>query len=133
MEYMPNRLTPLYSKIYYKEENYLKVKTTLFKYITPPYSKGVYVRYIRYIKYITLFTLFALFTPFIPCLQIMWLSYPSSYSSTDFNSPASHILILNCFRSHLNIYIILFIKSVTPTPSSNSSSLKISSISKSSI
>ena len=38
---MPNRLTPLYSKIYYKEENYLKVKTAVFKYITPPYSKGL--------------------------------------------------------------------------------------------
>ena len=38
---MPNRLTPLYFKIYYKEENYLKVKTAVFKYITPPYSKGL--------------------------------------------------------------------------------------------
>ena len=38
---MPNRLTLLYSKIYYKEENYLKVKTVVFKYITPPYSKGL--------------------------------------------------------------------------------------------
>ena len=37
---MPNKLTLLYSKIYYKEENYLKVKTAVFKYITPPYSKG---------------------------------------------------------------------------------------------
>ena len=37
---MPNKLTPLYSEIYYKEENYLKVKTAVFKYITPPYSKG---------------------------------------------------------------------------------------------
>ena len=37
---MPNRLTLLYSKIYYKKENYLKVKTAVFKYITPPYSKG---------------------------------------------------------------------------------------------
>ena len=36
---LPNRLTPLYSKIYYEEENYLKVKTTLFKYITPPIVK----------------------------------------------------------------------------------------------
>ena len=27
-------------QIYYKEENYLKVKTVVFKYITPPYSKG---------------------------------------------------------------------------------------------
>ena len=39
-ECSPNKLTPLYSKIYYKEENYLKVKTAVFKYITPPYSKG---------------------------------------------------------------------------------------------
>ena len=29
---MPNRLTPLYSEIYYKEENYLKVRTAVFKY-----------------------------------------------------------------------------------------------------
>ena len=41
MEYLPNRLTPLHSKIYYKKENYLKVKTVVFKYITPPYSKGL--------------------------------------------------------------------------------------------
>ena len=38
---MPNRLTFLYSKNYYKKENYLKVKTVVFKYITPPYSKGL--------------------------------------------------------------------------------------------
>ena len=38
-----NRLTLLYSKIYYKKENYLKVRTAVFKYITPPYSKGWYV------------------------------------------------------------------------------------------
>ena len=30
---MPNRLTSLYFKIYYKKENYLKVKTAVFKYI----------------------------------------------------------------------------------------------------
>ena len=30
---MPNRLTLLYSKIYYKEENYLMVRTAVFKYI----------------------------------------------------------------------------------------------------
>ena len=46
LECLPNRLTPLYSKIYYKEENYLKVRTEVFKYITPPYSEGWYVRYI---------------------------------------------------------------------------------------
>ena len=38
---MPNRLTPLYSEIYYKEENYLKVKTVVFKYITPLHNKGL--------------------------------------------------------------------------------------------
>ena len=38
---MPNRLTLLYSKIHYKEENYLKVKTKLFIYPSPPYSKGL--------------------------------------------------------------------------------------------
>ena len=43
MEYMLNRLTPLYSKIYYKEKNYLKVKTAIFKYITPPIVKVKYI------------------------------------------------------------------------------------------
>ena len=38
---LPNKLTPLYSKIYYKEENYLKVKTKLLIYLSPPYSKGL--------------------------------------------------------------------------------------------
>ena len=41
LEYLPNKLTPLYSKIYYKEENYLRVKTELFIYPSPPYSKGL--------------------------------------------------------------------------------------------
>ena len=40
MEYLPNRLTPFNSEIYYKEENYLKVKTAVFKYITPPIVKS---------------------------------------------------------------------------------------------
>ena len=40
IEYLPNRLTPFNSKIYYKKENYLEVKTVLFKYITPPHSKS---------------------------------------------------------------------------------------------
>ena len=40
---MPNRLTPLYSKIYYKEENYLKVKTAVFKYINSSIVKVEYV------------------------------------------------------------------------------------------
>ena len=41
LEYLPNKLTPLYSKIHYEEENYLKVKTTLLIYPFPPYSKGL--------------------------------------------------------------------------------------------
>ena len=40
---MPNRLTLLYSKIYYKEENYLKVRIVVFKYITPPIVKVEYI------------------------------------------------------------------------------------------
>ena len=41
LEYLPNKLTPLYFKIYYKEENYLKVKTKLLIYPSPPHSKGL--------------------------------------------------------------------------------------------
>ena len=40
---MLNRLTLLYSKIYYKKENYLKVKSVVFKYITPPIVKVEYI------------------------------------------------------------------------------------------
>ena len=39
MECLPNKLTPFNFKIHYKEENYLKVKTVVFKYITPPIVK----------------------------------------------------------------------------------------------
>ena len=48
---MPNRLTPLYSKIYYKEENYLKVRTAVFKYITPPIIKVEYISMLIYLVY----------------------------------------------------------------------------------
>ena len=41
LEYLPNRLTPLYSEIHYEEENYLKVRIKLFIYPSPPYSKGL--------------------------------------------------------------------------------------------
>ena len=51
---MPNRLTLLYFKIYYKEENYLKVKTVVFKYITPPIVKVEYVGMLVY-QYIPIF------------------------------------------------------------------------------
>ena len=44
---LPNRLTPVYSKNHYKEENYLKVKTVVFKYITPSYSNGLVRQYVN--------------------------------------------------------------------------------------
>ena len=53
---LPNRLTPIYSKNYYKEENYLKVKTVVFKYITPPYSNSWSVLTFLYILYTELDT-----------------------------------------------------------------------------
>ena len=49
---MPNRLTPVYSENYYEEENYLKVKTVIFKYITPSYSNGSVCWYIMLVEYI---------------------------------------------------------------------------------
>ena len=51
MECLPNKLTLLYSKIYYKEENYLKVKIKVFKYTTPPYSKGWVCWYVGILAY----------------------------------------------------------------------------------
>ena len=49
---MPNKLTPFNFKIYYKKESYLEVRTAVFKYITPPYSKGLVCRYVVLTKYI---------------------------------------------------------------------------------
>ena len=46
VKYLSNRLTPFNFKIYYKEENYLKVRTAVFKYITPPIVKGSVYWYI---------------------------------------------------------------------------------------
>ena len=46
LKVLPNRLTSVYSKNYYKEENYLKVKTVIFKYITSPHSNGPVCRYV---------------------------------------------------------------------------------------
>ena len=51
LKVLPNRLTPIYSKNHYKEENYLKVKTVVFKYITPPYSNSRSVLTFLYILY----------------------------------------------------------------------------------
>ena len=51
MEYLPNRLTPFNFKIYYKKKNYLKVKTAVFKYITPSIVKGPVYWYISILIY----------------------------------------------------------------------------------
>ena len=52
VEYLPNRLTPFNSEIHYEEENYLKVRTAVFKYITPPIVKfGMLVR--QYTQYVS--------------------------------------------------------------------------------
>ena len=63
---MPNRLTPLYSIIYYKEENYLNVRTTVFKYITPPIIKVEYVSILVYLVY---------YIPNIPIFQTLVIYY----------------------------------------------------------
>ena len=103
VKYIPNRLTLLYSKIYYKEENYLKVKTAVFKYITPPYSKGWVYQYINIlIRYISTF----LYSYISNSCHIpsMWLSYPSSCSFTGSISSASCILILSWSNSSNYLY-----------------------------
>ena len=117
MECLPNRLTPLYSKIYYKEENYLKVKTAVFKYITPPYSKGWVYWYIGILVYYIPIFLYS-YIPNSYYMLFIWLSYPLSYSSTGSISPASCTLILTQYKSLFSTYTILFIRFITPTPSS---------------
>ena len=51
MEYLPNKLTLLYSEIYYKEKNYLKVKTTVFKYTNSSIIKVKYISILVYLVY----------------------------------------------------------------------------------
>ena len=126
MECLPNRLTPLYSKIHYEEENYLKVRTAVFKYITPPIVKVKYVSILIYL-YIPTFLYSYIFNS---CYMLfIWLSYPLSYSFTNSISSVSCVLILNQYKSLFSTCTILFIKSITPTPSSIFLSLK-NSISK---
>ena len=48
-------------EIYYKEENYLKVKTAAFKYITPPIVKGLVCWYVSILVYYTLAFLYSKF------------------------------------------------------------------------
>ena len=61
---LPNRLTPVYSENYYEEENYLKVKTVVFKYITSPYSNGLFVLMFLY----------------IPCTELQYVRYVSIFN-----------------------------------------------------
>ena len=119
---MPNRLTLLYFKIYYKEENYLKVRTAVFKYITPPHSKGWVRWYISTLVYSHIYTFLHSKLLITCCLYDS--AYPSSYSFTSSISPTSRVLILTQYKSSLSTYTILFIRSIIPTPSSLSLSLK---------
>ena len=114
MECLPNRLTLLYFKIYYKEENYLKVKTAVFKYITPPHSKGLSILVCWYISifYISAFPRSYILNSYY--MLFIWLGYPLSYGFTGSISLAFCVLILTCLRSCLSICTILFIKSVIP-------------------
>ena len=50
VECLPNKLTPFNSKIHNKEENYLKVRTIVFKYITPPIVKRLSILVYQYIS-----------------------------------------------------------------------------------
>ena len=61
-------IMPSYS--YYKEENYLKVKTVVFKYITPPYSKGwVY-------WYVSIFSILHSHIPMFLCSKLsLYITY----------------------------------------------------------
>ena len=62
VECLPNKLTPFNFKIHYKEKNYLKVKTVIFKYITPPIVKGLVCWYISISVH---------YTPTFPCSHIL--------------------------------------------------------------
>ena len=71
---MLNRLTLLYSKIYYKKENYLKVRTAVFKYITPPIVKVEYIIF----QTLIIYYLYNLATPY-PIVPLVLLILPFIY------------------------------------------------------
>ena len=110
---LPNRLTPVYSKNYYKEENYLKVKTVVFKYITLLYSNGWSVLTFLYIPYTELDTfgtrVYLICSPW----SVMWLGYPSSHGFTGSISSVSCALILIQYKFSLSTCTALYIRSVT--------------------
>ena len=109
MECLPNRLTFFNSEIYYKKENYLKVRTAVFKYITPPIVKGSVCWYVG----ILVRPHIPIFSHFYVLNSIMWLGYPSSYGFTGSISPASCVLILTQYKSFFSTCTILLIRSVT--------------------
>ena len=109
MECLPNRLTFFNSEIYYKEENYLKVRTAVFKYITPPIVKGLVYWYVGMLAYLYISIFLRSHIPNF----IMWLSYPLSYSFTSSISPAFCTLILTQYKSSFSTCTILLIRSVT--------------------
>ena len=109
---MPNRLTLLYSEIYYKKENYLKVKTVVFKYITL-YSKGWVYWYISTSAYLYVPMFSHSYVLNSRHVSPMWLGYPLFYGFTGPISPAFRVLMLSWSNSLLTICTILFIRSVT--------------------
>ena len=129
IEYLPNRLTLVYSKNYYKEENYLKVRTKVFKYITPLYSNDWVCWNIGILVHYNILT-----DPYtyilIYWVLVMWLAYYSLlYSST--GSIMAYTTLTNSLSAALSSYNTWFIRSITPAPSLIFSSLKTSCISKS--
>ena len=110
---LPNRLTSIYSKNHYEEENYLKVKTVVFKYITPPYSNSSCVLTFPYIPHIESGTSGTGVCSVCGSWLVMWLGYPSSYGFTGSISPVSCALILIQYKSIFSTCTILFIRSVT--------------------
>ena len=109
---MPNRLTSVYSKNYYEEENYLKVKTVIFKYITPPYSNSWFVLIFLHVLH-TEFDMLGTQVYLIRSLWlVMWFSYPLSYNSTSSISFISRALILIQYKFSLSTCTVLYIRSV---------------------
>ena len=76
VEYLPNRLTFFNSEIYYKKENYLKVRTAVFKYITPPIIKGSVYWYVGMLAYPYISTFLYFYVPnsLLYAAYVTWLT-----------------------------------------------------------
>jgi hypothetical protein len=123
VEWLPNRLTPLYSKNHYEEEDYLTVKIGLL------YTQLLPIVMVWVCWYINILVYYISISPYFYILNLtIWLSYPLFHSSTGF------ILLTSLLKSYCNSLIInttSISKSVTLVPSSLVLSLKILPISKS--